>query len=314
MDSTAPGRVLEGRPRFWIDLAPLIAAWKLDCKLPVRMEQVDQVVRLYGAMHALEEAATKGGRAYLSGGVVALRFGITDPAAPVRMDLHPQQDDLAAELPRLGDELGMRIELGTPRQHLPVPPNWQSRSPSIQTFEKLDFFEFDRVSQVLQKLNRDSFREAQEMVAGALVEPAEVQAGFEAIESELPSFPGVDPGRLRQQVEQLCSVETNGLAIALGKDELILLAELGAYGADVSPREALEKGFRIFKALRRTIEDTICTSPEIRGLVEDNRGTLELASAVADLVATVSNQLPTATVSALIVKHGLISLCEPYWT
>jgi hypothetical protein len=100
---------------------------------------------------------------------------------------------------------------------------------------------------------------------------------------------------------------------ALNSDERTLLAELGTYGTDATPRDPVEKGVRIFTALSRKLKTNICSSEELRRLVEDEAEELTLAVALADLVATMSHQIPAATVTALILKTGLYRYCDDLW-
>jgi hypothetical protein len=104
------------------------------------------------------------------------------------------------------------------------------------------------------------------------------------------------------------------LVAALASNEQALLADLGQFGRDVSPRDAIAKGVRIFQGLSDQMQSDICTSPQIRQLVEEKADELTLATAIADLVATLSNHVPVATVAALIVKQGFSSYCSRYWT
>ena len=100
---------------------------------------------------------------------------------------------------------------------------------------------------------------------------------------------------------------------ALSKDFEELFVDLGRFGLDIGPRDAFEKGMRIFKALDAELHRTICEAELPRHLVEDEADELMLAAAIADLVATVSENVPVATVAALIVKTNLPQYCVDYW-
>jgi hypothetical protein len=103
------------------------------------------------------------------------------------------------------------------------------------------------------------------------------------------------------------------LQAALAQDWDSLLIELGTYGIDVSPRDPLRKGMRIYDALCAKLRQDICTNDGIRILLEDRADELALAGALADLVAALSHHVPTATVAALLIKTGLPAYCADYW-
>lgn len=104
------------------------------------------------------------------------------------------------------------------------------------------------------------------------------------------------------------------LRSALDSDEARLLAELGTYGNDAAPRDPIDRGLRIYSALERQLRSSICGSEQIRSLVADGSDELALATALADLLATISHQIPAATVSALLIKSGLHRYCADVWS
>jgi hypothetical protein len=96
----------------------------------------------------------------------------------------------------------------TPSDFIPLPEGWESRSPLIRKEGKLSFHHFDPVAQALSKAERghdQDLRDVREMIAGGLIDPAEVRAQFELIEPELYRFPAIDPTSFRETVENLFS-------------------------------------------------------------------------------------------------------------
>lgn len=100
-------------------------------------------------------------------------------------------------------------------------------------------------------------------------------------------------------------------ALLASHDELLI--ELGTYGADVGPRDAIDKGIRVYRSLSRKLERQVCESPRVRELVQDHAEPLALAGAVADVIASEKHQVPVATLAALMVKSSLSQFCDSYW-
>ena len=100
----------------------------------------------------------------------------------------------------------MNIELASPLDFLPELPGWRERSPFLFREGRLDVHHFDFSSQALGKLERgfeQDLADVASMVAAGLVEATRLLALYERIEHELFRFPAVDPGSLREAVEQL---------------------------------------------------------------------------------------------------------------
>ncbi|HWY17701.1 MAG TPA: hypothetical protein VNY27_03200 [Solirubrobacteraceae bacterium] len=91
------------------------------------------------------------------------------------------------------------------------------------------------------------------------------------------------------------------------------LISLGAFGADVGPRDALEKGARVYRAISEKLRDQVCESERVRQLVLEEADRLTLAGAIADVIASANHQLPVATVAALMTKSGLSQYCASHW-
>lgn len=112
-------------------------------------------------------------------------------------------------------------------------------------------------------------------------------------------------GNARPSIEELTA--------ALAADPESLLVQLGSFGGDVSPRDALQKGARIFEALLQTLRESICTDLRMRQVVEDGSDPLTMAGVIADTILGATGHVQPATLAALIVKHGVPRYCSAYW-
>jgi hypothetical protein len=170
------------------------------------MRELADSTRIEQFMRELGRAVQVEGRVYLTGGATAVLHGWRDTTIDVDIKLIPDRDEILREIPRLKEKLNLNIELAAPSDFIPLPADWEDRSPLIRQEGKLSFHHFDPVAQALSKAERghdQDIRDIEEMVAEGLVNPAEALIQFKAIEAELFRFPAIDPASFRDSVEKL---------------------------------------------------------------------------------------------------------------
>ena len=277
------------------------------------MSGVRQWIQMKTFMFRLGATAPAEGRAYLSGAGSLYVFGLPSSSRVVGLSFVPDQAGLREEAAAIAAEAGLLVSFRAPDQDFPVARGWEDRSPLIDREERLSFHHFDPVAQALARLGRDGedgFAVAREMIAAGEIAAVDLRVGLTLIEADLVRYPAIAAAELGRRVEELCA---DPIAAALAKEERALLTELGLSGTDIAPRDALQKGLRVFGALQESLERKVCESARVRSLVDDGRRDLEVAAAVADLVAAVSHHVPAATVAALVVKSGVANLCQARW-
>jgi hypothetical protein len=170
------------------------------------MRELADSTRIERFMRELGRAARTEGRVYFTGGATAVLHGWRATTIDVDIKLLPDRDELLREIPRLKEELDLNVELASPEDFIPLPDDWESRSPLIRKEGKIFFHHFDPVAQALSKAERgheQDLRDIHEMLASGLVNPADARAQFEQIEPELYRFPAIDPASFRRAVEEL---------------------------------------------------------------------------------------------------------------
>jgi hypothetical protein len=105
-------------------------------------------------MRALGRAAKVEGRIYLTGGATAVLQGWRASTIDVDVKLIPDQDELLREIPKLKEQLNLNVELAAPSDFIPVPDDWEERSPFIRREGPISFHHFDPVAQALSKAER----------------------------------------------------------------------------------------------------------------------------------------------------------------
>ena len=168
------------------------------------MRELADADRIRAFMRAAGAAAAHEGACYLTGGATAVLVGWRTATIDVDVALEPEQDELLRELPRIKNELGINVELASPRDFIPLPVEWEGRAISVAKEGPLTFAHFDPYSQALSKLERGHARDledVQAMLRLGLVEPARLRELFTEIEPELYRFPAVDPASFKLSVE-----------------------------------------------------------------------------------------------------------------
>lgn len=154
-------------------------------------------------MRELGARSTSPGTVYLTGGASALLCGWRASTVDIDVKLDPEPAGAFEAIARLKDELDVNVELASPDQFVPVPPDWRARSTFIERHGAVEFRHFDFRAQALSKLARGLERDLADvraMVALGLVSADEIEATFASIASELIRYPRHDPEALRARI------------------------------------------------------------------------------------------------------------------
>ena len=167
------------------------------------MRELADADRIRRLLRELGRAATDDGACYLAGGASAVLLGWRETTIDVDIELAPDTDALLQAIARLKDELRINVELASPSDFIPLPAEWEERSPFVAREGRLTFYHFDLYSQALSKLeraHRQDLEDVRAMIERKLVDPARVLAYFDEIEPQLYRFPAVDGPSFRRRV------------------------------------------------------------------------------------------------------------------
>lgn len=164
--------------------------------------------RLRRLLRALGSAARTEGDCYLTGGATAVLLGWREATIDVDLQFVPEEDDVLRVLPTLKNELEINVELVSPADFVPLPPDASDRRLHIGREGRLTFFHVDPYAQVLAKLERGHVKDledVQAMLDLGLVERVRLLELYDAIEPELYRYPAVDPQTFRAAVEEFAT-------------------------------------------------------------------------------------------------------------
>ncbi|MFG0317030.1 MAG: DUF6036 family nucleotidyltransferase [Planctomycetota bacterium JB042] len=161
-------------------------------------EKIRRLVRSLG------RAARGPGRVYLTGGTSAVLIGWRGSTIDADLRLDPEPAGAFEAIARIKDELDVNVELASPADFVPVPPDWRERSVFIESVGRVDFFHFDFRAQALAKIERGHERDlsdVEQMIAHGLVDPGALAEVFERIREELVRYPAIDEAAFRAKLD-----------------------------------------------------------------------------------------------------------------
>src|SRR5512135_1281740 len=112
------------------------------------------VEALWEFMRELAAAARSPGNVYFTGGATALMLGFREQTIDIDLKLDPEPAGAFEAIAVLKNRLNLNVELASPDDFIPRPPDWRQRSPGIASIDGVEFFHYDFSMQVLAKLER----------------------------------------------------------------------------------------------------------------------------------------------------------------
>jgi hypothetical protein len=163
-------------------------------------------------MQALGRYASGPGRVYFTGGATAVMKGWRDATVDVDIKLDPEPAGAFDAIGKIKEELSLNVELASPDQFIPDPPESQARAEFIGREGLVDFYHYDLYAQALAKIERGHARDladVRSMVDSGAVQPERLAQLFEAIEPKLLRFPAISAAAFRAKLERFLAELTS---------------------------------------------------------------------------------------------------------
>lgn len=112
------------------------------------------------------------------------------------------------------------------------------------------------------------------------------------------------------EIEKLLETSIDDLYVKIGQELY------GKPAFPASPKHYISLANTWLISKRTEITKVICTNDEIKRLSDENPTTqsrITLVSAVADLIASIIFGVSPVTVSVLLVKEGISTICSDLW-
>ncbi len=140
-----------------------------------------------------------------------LLWGIREQTIDVDIKLDPEPPGVFEAIARLKEDLELNIELASPDDFIPSPPDWRQHSPWIATIGGVGYFHFDPRMQALAKLERgheQDLNDCADMLNRGLVSVRDIRDCFTRIRQSIVRFPAIDAGEFERKVHRfLCEYE-----------------------------------------------------------------------------------------------------------
>jgi len=154
-------------------------------------------------MQELARAARSPGKVYFTGGTTALLLGFREQTIDIDLKLDPEPSGAFEAIASLKNRLNLNVELASPDDFIPAPPDWRERSQHIATIGQVQFFHYDFVLQALAKLERGHTQDLEDVASllrGGFITAAQLRATFARIEPDLLRYPAIDPSEFKRKV------------------------------------------------------------------------------------------------------------------
>jgi len=188
-----------------LEMAPLLDPGEdaMSMRPNVTRADIEQFLNDLGAM------AQTTGRIYLARGAALVHgqirgLGASTEDIDLKLDV---ADEQAVEdaIRQLKVRSSVNVELASPADFIPLPPNWESMSTYVGRYGGLDVFYFDWVTLALAKIERGSSRDLHDVALlqqNGLIQRDDLEAAFQAIQPQLGHgrFFNVDPTLFSQKV------------------------------------------------------------------------------------------------------------------
>jgi uncharacterized nucleotidyltransferase DUF6036 len=192
----------------WQTLRPAFAPGQgegehdMSFRSDVSRDDIEQFLQRFGQL------SQQPGRLYLAGGAELIHGGFRgEGATTVDIDLRMDVgDESAAEalIRQLMQQLGVNVEFASPADFIPLPSDWQARSPFVGRYGSTDVFYFDYYALALSKIARGTSRDLSDVMTlsqNGLIHRDELEAAFQQILPQLGHgrFFNLDPAKFAQQ-------------------------------------------------------------------------------------------------------------------
>jgi len=175
--------------------------------IPEMRRSVD-TAKLAEFMRRVARESKGPGTIYFTGGASMLLWGIRDQTIDVDIKLDPEPKGIFEAIASLKNELELNIELASPEDFIPAPPDWRERSLLIQIIAEIGFYHYDPRMQALAKLERgyeQDVADCAELLKRGIVQAQELRETFSAIRPFLIRFPAIDANEFERKVSLLLS-------------------------------------------------------------------------------------------------------------
>lgn len=110
-----------------------------------------------------------------------------------------------------------------------------------------------------------------------------------------------------KEISDLLKLDDESLYEKIGRELL------GKQAFGLSSKQCINAGIKYMGEKQEMLAEIICYNEKIKCLFKNNNGLKDIIIVVAETIADNIIGMPVLSVSTLIVKRGLITLCKRHW-
>lgn len=144
------------------------------------------------------------GNVFFTGGSTALLLDIREQTIDIDIKIAPEPRGAFEAIAAIKQELDLNIELASPDDFIPAPPEWKALAVPIETVGEIGFFHYDFVLQALSKIERGFSQDLSDvalLIRGGHITREQLRERFSQIEGSLIRYPAIDAQEFREKVE-----------------------------------------------------------------------------------------------------------------
>jgi hypothetical protein len=153
------------------------------------------------------------GKVFFTGGATALLLDLREQTIDIDIKIDPEPRGVFEAISAIKNELDLNIELASPADFIPAPPQWQELAAHVTRIGEISFFHYDFAMQALAKIERGfshDLTDATALVSKGHVSIKQLRERFTQIEPHLIRYPAIDAHRFALKVEQFIRSITLG--------------------------------------------------------------------------------------------------------
>jgi hypothetical protein len=153
------------------------------------------------------------GAVFFTGGSTALLLDIREQTVDIDIKIDPEPAGTFEAIAAIKRDLDLNIELASPDDFIPAPPEWRAFAVPIETVGEVSFFHYDFVMQALAKLERgysQDLSDVASLVKGGHITLQQLRERFLQIEGLLIRYPAIDTQEFRAKVRAFLATLPGG--------------------------------------------------------------------------------------------------------
>lgn len=146
-------------------------------------------------MSELARRTSGPGSVFFTGGSTALLLGLREQTIDIDIKIDPEPRGIFEAIKELKDELDLNIELASPADFIPAPPQWRALATNVGKIRELSYAHYDLAMQALAKIERGfshDLADAAALISNRYITAEQLRERFAQIQPHMIRYPAID--------------------------------------------------------------------------------------------------------------------------